>query len=57
MKKLFAMIIGFVLLLSLASCGSKPIKTTTLDTPSTIPSEDKTPTTDPREEENMKSLE
>lgn len=45
------------MLFSLASCGAKPTNTTTPDTPSTIPSEDTTSTTDIKEDDNMKSLE
>ena len=50
-------IISLIKLFSLASCGAKQTNTTTLYTPSTIPSEDITPTTDIKEEDNMKLLE
>ena len=58
MKKIVALIIGFIMLFSLSACNSNSSSTTLpTDTPSvTIPSEDTTPTTDSKEEDNMKTL-
>lgn len=55
MKKFCALIISLIMLFALSACSSKTT-TTIQDTPSTIPSEDTTPTTDTKDEDNMKSL-
>ena len=56
MKKFSLLIIAFIMLFSVSACGSNS-STTTSNTPPAIPSENTDPTTDTKEEDNMKSLE
>ena len=60
MKKIITLIIGFAMMFSLVACTSKTNNQTPSNdnTPSTtIPFEDTTPTINPKEDDNMKSLE
>ena len=57
LKKIITFIIGFIMLFSLSACVSNSNNTTTPDTLPAITSEDTNPTTDTKEDDNMKSLE
>lgn len=56
MKKIITLIIGLGMLFSLVACNSNTNNTTTPDAPSTVPSEDTTPTTNPKKDEDMNIL-